>query len=150
MVIPPGADTITSEFAGVLAGAEMEITEVALQIINPMRNNDPVRLTVEIVVIDMEFFQGIQMTVAVEVADILFLLGVKANNRVASGLKFGFQLSNLGELLIPVRHRFQRLFLLRLATTILMLLEQFAHHTLAHPHLMMLLQQSGNGLRGQE
>ena len=52
MVIPPGADTITSEFAGVLAGAEMEITEVALQIINPMRNNDPVRLTVEIVVID--------------------------------------------------------------------------------------------------
>src|SRR3989337_4093913 len=88
---PTRADTIPSKFAGVLASAQMEITEVALQIINPMRNDDPVRLTVEVVVIGMEFFQGIQMTVAVEVAHILLLLGIEANNRVAGSLKFGFQ-----------------------------------------------------------
>ena len=36
ILTPPGADTIASEFARVLARAEMHVTEVALQIIDPM------------------------------------------------------------------------------------------------------------------
>ena len=51
------------------------------------------------------------MTVAVEVAEILFFLGVEADNRVASRLKFGFEFRNLGKLLIPMRNRLQRLLL---------------------------------------
>ena len=43
------------------------------------------------------------MTVAVEVADILFFLGVEADDRVASRLKFSFEFSNLGKLLQNIR-----------------------------------------------
>jgi len=66
------------------------------------------------------------VTRTAKVANILLFLGVEADDRVASRPKFGFEFADLGKLLIAVRHRLQRLLLLRFAATIIVLPQQLA------------------------
>src|SRR5664279_377412 len=82
MLKPPEAQTITGKLTGILAGANMNIAKIVLSVIDPMRNNDAFRQTGEIMVIGMQFFAGVQMTRAVKIAQIFFLLGIKADDWV--------------------------------------------------------------------
>ena len=45
------------------------------------------------------------MTLTVEIPDVLFFLGVEANDRVSNRLKFSFVLSNFGKLLVSMRNK---------------------------------------------
>ena len=70
MLEPPGANAGAGELTGVLAAAEMQIAQVALQIINAMRNDQTFGLAGEIVVVGVQFCPGIEVAVPVQVAQV--------------------------------------------------------------------------------
>ncbi|OIO84259.1 MAG: hypothetical protein AUK01_10180 [Anaerolineae bacterium CG2_30_57_67] len=68
----------------------MNVTDVLLNIINTMWNDDACGICTEVVVIRVQFFSCIQASCALRIAQILFLLGIETDDGVACCGKPGF------------------------------------------------------------
>ena len=53
---PPGSNAITSELTGILTRTDMEVTDIVLQVIDAMRNDNSFGKSIEIMVEGMQFF----------------------------------------------------------------------------------------------
>src|SRR5919106_4278866 len=141
IVIPPVAETVTGKFTGIMADSQLNIADIESQIIEAVRDDDTFRKATKVMIIRLEFFQRIQMAIAIEVAQLFLLLGIHADNRIAGSFILRLETLNRFKLLIAVFDPLHGLFLLRLPATIVVLLKQFAHHRLADVHLMIIPQQ---------
>ena len=117
--IPPISDRITGKFASVLAGTQGDEAGVSFEIIDAVRDDHPFSQAGKVVVQGLQFFQGVQVTVTIEIAQILFLLGVHTENRVVGKLEIRNQSSDILKLFISVRNLLHRSFLLSLATAVI-------------------------------
>ncbi len=68
--VPPVTKAITSKFTGVMAGPDLDIANIEAQIVQTMRNNDAFGKTGEIMIVGLDFFQSIQMSFSIEIAQI--------------------------------------------------------------------------------
>ena len=85
MFTPPRTETIAGKLAGILACANVNVTNVLLNIVDAMWNDDAFGIRTEIVVISVQFFSCIQASCAVKTTQILFLFGIKTDDWVAGG-----------------------------------------------------------------
>ncbi len=58
--VPPMAKAIASEFTGIMTAAELDVADIETQVVETVRNADPSSIAVEIMVISLQFFQGVQ------------------------------------------------------------------------------------------
>ena len=146
---PPVTKAITGELTGVVAGSDLDIAYIEVQIVQTMGNNDPGGLALEIVVIRLDFFQGIKTPGSIEIAQILLFLAIQTDNGVASGPIFGDQPGYVFKLFVTGWHLLHGPSSLRFSTAIVVLLEQLTHHPLADPNIMVCLQRFDDCSQGQ-
>ena len=72
--IPPVAKAITSELTGVMAGTQLDVAHIELQVVEAVGDDDPLGVAVEIMVVGVQFCQGIQLSVTIKIADIDYIL----------------------------------------------------------------------------
>lgn len=104
MLVPAGLDVVADELGGVVAGADGEITGVASDVIDAVRDDGPLGECGEVVVESLWRSRAEHGALPLEVADRLLLLRVDADNRDA-----GFDTHLPGpadflELLVPAFH----------------------------------------------
>ena len=68
--IPPVAKAVTGEFAGIMAGSQVQVADIALHIVEPMRDDDALSEALEVMVIDLQLFPSIQLSIPIEVPQI--------------------------------------------------------------------------------
>ena len=101
MLIPAGFDIVADKLGGVVAGADGEVSRVAGDVIDSLRDNGPLGEGGEVVVKSLRRGCAEYGPLALEVADKFLLLGVDADNRNA---EFNAQLldsTDFLELLVP-------------------------------------------------
>jgi len=69
MLMPPAAQALDRQFARVVTGAELKVADVETHSVQTMRDNDAFVETGEIGVIGSQFFQGVQFTRPIKVAE---------------------------------------------------------------------------------
>ncbi len=114
---------IASEFTGVMTGTKLNISDIETDIIETVRNNDPFGEAGEIVIVGLQFFQSVEMSVSVEIAQILLLFRIHTDDWIASCLIFGDQSNNILKLRIAVGHLLHGAFLLSFPTPVVVLFE---------------------------
>ena len=102
LVVPPTPQAIAGEFSRIFARAQSDVSRILQHIINAMWDEDAFRKTCEIMVIDLKGALRIQGTSSVKVAQVLFFLGIHADDRIASGLIFSLESRNVLKLLIAM------------------------------------------------
>src|SRR5712692_7291985 len=142
--IPPPTETVTGKCTGIMTRSQLNIADIASYIIEAVWNDHPFSKAIEIMIIGSQCFQRIQMAFAIEVAHIFLLLGIHTDNRIPGSFILSFQTLNVFKLLIAVWHRFHGLLLVRLPATIVVLLQQFAHHRLTDGNPMVHLERCAN------
>src|SRR5512145_2210915 len=75
IVIPPVAEAVTGKCTGIMARSQLNVADIASQIIEAVWNDDAFRKAPKVMIIRLEFFQRGQMTIAIEVAQLFLLLG---------------------------------------------------------------------------
>ncbi len=63
--IPPISKAITSEFAGVATGTQLNVAHIETQIVDTVRNDDPLGIAGEVVVVGLLFLLGVQVPITV-------------------------------------------------------------------------------------
>ncbi len=148
--VPPMAKAITREFTGVMTVAQLDVAHIELQVVEAVWDDDVLGVTVEIMVVGVQFCQSIQLSVPIEVADRHLLFGIHTDNRVASHFKFGLEPGDVLKLLIAVFDLWlQTGFLLSFAAAVVMLFEQLVDHILADGNIVLDPQQFDNLARRQ-
>ncbi len=94
--------------------------------------------TVKVMVVGKNLTGGIKVTVSIEVANILFLFCINANNRIAIGLVNTNEPGNVLELFISVRNLFHALFLLSFSFLEMVFFQQFSDYRLADADAVLL------------
>lgn len=82
MRLPIVSKTITGKFAGVMAGSNREIATIEPDVIEPMRDGDPLRERAKIMILYMDAFLRIEGPFPKKLTDQFFFL--------VSMLKYGF------------------------------------------------------------
>src|SRR5919106_2826435 len=83
IVIPPVAEAVTGKFTGIMARSQLNIADIESPIIEALRNDDALSKARKIVIVRPQLFQGVQMAVAIKVPQLLLLLGIHTDNRIA-------------------------------------------------------------------
>ena len=73
--IPPVAKAVAGEGAGIMAGSQVEVADISALIVEAMRDDDAFGEAVEIVVIGLQLFPGVEPPLPIEVPQTFFLLG---------------------------------------------------------------------------
>src|SRR2546427_596581 len=73
---PPGSNAVAGETAGVVADSQVDVTLVALDVVKAVRIDDTPCGAREVVVQSSDGVIGVGMSVAIEIADELLLLGI--------------------------------------------------------------------------
>jgi hypothetical protein len=60
----------------------VDVAEIVFSVVDAMRNNDAFCQTGKIMVIGMQLFARVQVACTVKIAQIFFLFGIKADDRV--------------------------------------------------------------------
>ena len=101
-------------------------------------------------VVGLQLFQRVQVSISVEIAPMLLFLAVHADNRVASRFEFGSAPRDVLKLLVAVFNLgLQSEFLWGSAAAVVVLLEQFAHHKIADNNGVLAPQRRNNLARRQ-
>ena len=79
---PPLKDAGASERAGVVTGAEIDVSSIPLEVVNAVRNHGAFGKGEEVVVEDLAAFGGEEASLAIKQAEHLLFLGVDADDRV--------------------------------------------------------------------
>lgn len=124
VMLPGEGHAITSEFAGIVADAEVDVPVIALDIVDAMRVDDARGIAGEIVVQGFNGFLRVGAALAKKIADEFFLLGVDAENGIARLFIKGSQTCNVLELAVAERMVFEGAFLQGFASAQAMLVEQ--------------------------
>ena len=122
--VPPIAQAITHKFTGVMAGADLNVTDILFFVIETVRDDDPSRTAGEIMVIGQQGGERIQMPCPIKIAQVFLFLRIHTENGVARRSVFSRQSGNVLKLCIAVRNiSFHRAFLLGFAPPISVFLE---------------------------
>jgi len=73
---PPMAQAITHKFAGVVAGADLNVPDILFFVIQTMWDDDTGSTAGEVMVINQQSFQRIQSSLPVKVAHVLLFLRI--------------------------------------------------------------------------
>ena len=131
-VLPPISDAVTGEGAVVVAGAHIEMTVVALEIVQAVWVDDSARQRGKVMVEGFDDRLRVRVARSEEVADQFLLLGVDAGNGIARVLIAVSVLSDDFKWAILLRMVFERAVFQRLAPAQMVLLEQLGHDLDAH------------------
>lgn len=110
LVVPPVPETVTSKLAGVATRAQVDVARVALQVVNAVGDDDTFGKAVEIVVIGLYLVLCVQVSIPIEVAQVLSLLGVYTDHWIACDSVGYLQGCDVLKLLVPVRNGFHGAF----------------------------------------
>src|SRR6266852_7691041 len=101
-VLPPLPNAVAGELAGVVTGAEVEISRVAFEIVEAMRDDDARAEAGEIVIPHLLRLLNVELAVAIEKAQEFPLFRVDAEQRVDGIAVLGFQPGDVLELGVAV------------------------------------------------
>src|SRR5260370_2626312 len=101
-VLPPLPDAVAGKLAGVAAGAKVEVSRVAFEIIQAMRDDDAGAETGEIVIPNLLSLLDVEFAVAIEKAHEFPLFRVDAHQRVEGIQIAGFPRGDVFELSVAV------------------------------------------------
>src|SRR6266542_4155080 len=125
---PPLKDAVAGKCAGVAADAEVDVTAIAFEIVQAVRDHIAVCERREIVIEDADRFVGEQMAVAIEFAQKLTLFRVDTEDRIEGIEVKLFVETDDFELLIAIRRRSHRRGFERLTTAKTKVLKQLFDH----------------------
>ena len=57
-----------------MAGSQVQVADIALHIVEPMRDDDALSEALEVMVIDLQLFPSIQLSIPIEVPQIFLFL----------------------------------------------------------------------------
>jgi hypothetical protein len=115
MPFPPKGDAIATQFAGVVAGVEVDVPLVPPEVVKAVRDQLALPGAGEVVVQHFHRHLGMGVALPGEVADQLLFLGVDADHRVAHRQIPGLEPGDVAELGVAVGMGSQRFLLARLA-----------------------------------
>ena len=128
------AQTITRTFTGIVAGADLNVTEIVLFVIEAVRDDETGRAAGEIMIVSQQGFQRIQMPGSIKVAQTFLFLRIHTEYGVARRSVFSRQAGDILKLCVAIRNAyFHRAFLLGLAPPIIMFPEQLADNAITDP-----------------
>src|ERR1022692_671686 len=79
---PPLKDAVAGKRAGVVTGAEIEVSSIPLEVVNAVRNHGAFGKGEKVMVKDLAAFGGEEPSLAIKQAEHLLFLGVDADDRV--------------------------------------------------------------------
>lgn len=132
-LLPPEFDRITRKFRSVRTGTDIDHRIIALNVIDAVRDQVALRQMRVIMIVDGLRLKTIYLPITVEITQLLFLLGVNADHRVARPFILGFQSSDLPELPVSFLELTRWLGLDHLALHVTVLFEQFSDDIAAYP-----------------
>ena len=103
VVLPGKSHAIASEFAGVMADAQIDVPMIALEIVDAVRVDDAAGVAGKVVVQGFDGFLRVGVSFAKKIADQFLFLGVDAENRVAGLFIKSTQTCDVAELAVTVR-----------------------------------------------
>ena len=124
VMLPGEGHAITSEFAGVVADAEIDVPVIALDIVDAVRVDDARGIAGKIVIQGFDGFLRVRMALAKKIADEFLLLGVDTENGIARPFIKGPQACDVLELAIAEGMVFEGAFFQGFASAQAMLVEQ--------------------------
>ena len=129
MPLPPRLETVTGQFAGIVAGIQVNEALVLPHIIEAAWDHHACSSAAEIVIVGLDGFLRVDRAITVEIAQQFLLLGVHADDRQAIVQIIVLQAGDVLELGVAVwiagTHR---LLLQRLSPAVSVLAEQLGHH----------------------
>src|SRR5271157_4466448 len=123
-MLPGMSNAVAGKGAGVVAHAQVDVCVIPSQVVEGVRVDDAFGIGGEIVVQRFPDLLGVNLAVAKQVADVLFFLGVDAENGIPCGLVFRSQPCDFQELAIAVGMLFEGTLFERFASAELVLSQQ--------------------------
>ena len=111
IMLPGMSNAVASEFAGVVADAQVDVPMVAAHVVESVRMNDSLSIGREVVIKGVHDFLGVGVPFAVKIAEPFLLFGVEAPNGIAGDLVFGTKTSDVQKLTVTVGMLFEERFL---------------------------------------
>lgn len=137
VMLPSVGHAVTSEIAGVVADAEIDVPVVALQIVDAVRIDNAGSKARKIVVQRFNGFLRVSMAVAKKVANEFLLLGIDAEYGITSLFVTGAKPCDVLELAVAVRMVFERAFFEGFASSQTMLVQQLDDDGHTDPELAL-------------
>ena len=150
IVVPPMAQAIAHKLTGIMAGTDLNVTDILFFVIKAMRDNDTGSAAGEVMVIGQQGFQRIQMSLSIKVAQVLLFFRIHTENGVASRPIFRGEAGDVLKLLVAEGNiLLHRALLLSFAPPIIMFLQQLAHNPSTDSNVI-IFPQSHRNLPGRQ